>query len=80
MPESFRTDEYLVRGCQSQVWLVHEVRDNRLFFQADSDAFIVPRHAGCDVTEDNRLACASRRDEQRALVTSAKAVTHSLHG
>lgn len=41
MPESFRTDDYIVRGCQSQVWLVHEVRDNCLFFQADSDAFIV---------------------------------------
>jgi cysteine desulfuration protein SufE len=41
MPDSFRDDEHLVRGCQSQVWLVHEVRDNRLFFQADSDAFIV---------------------------------------
>ena len=41
MPESFRTDKYIVRGCQSQVWLAHEIRDNRLFFQADSDAFIV---------------------------------------
>ena len=41
MPDSFRNDEHVVRGCQSQVWLVHEVRDNRLFFQADSDAFIV---------------------------------------
>lgn len=41
LAEELHTDEYLVRGCQSQVWLVHEVRDNRLFFQADSDAFIV---------------------------------------
>ncbi|MFO1388815.1 SufE family protein [Cellvibrio sp.] len=41
MPESFRTDENIVRGCQSQVWLVHQVRDNRLYFEADSDAFIV---------------------------------------
>jgi cysteine desulfuration protein SufE len=41
LPENFRTDENIVRGCQSQVWLVHELRDNRLFFQADSDAFIV---------------------------------------
>src|SRR3982750_3511029 len=41
MVESLRTDEHIVRGCQSQVWLVDEVRDNRLFFQADSDAFIV---------------------------------------
>jgi cysteine desulfuration protein SufE len=41
MPESFRTEEFLVRGCQSQVWLVDEIHDGRLFFQADSDAFIV---------------------------------------
>ncbi|HEY8940088.1 MAG TPA: SufE family protein [Cellvibrio sp.] len=41
MPESLRTDEFLVRGCQSQVWLVDEWRDGKLFFLADSDAFIV---------------------------------------
>lgn len=41
MPESFRTEEFLVRGCQSQVWLVDEWCDGKLFFQADSDAFIV---------------------------------------
>ncbi len=41
MSESFRTDENIVRGCQSQVWLVHQVRDNHLYFEADSDAFIV---------------------------------------
>ncbi|MGV8837167.1 SufE family protein [Cellvibrio sp.] len=41
MDSSLRTDEYLVRGCQSQVWLVDEWRAGKLFFQADSDAFIV---------------------------------------
>lgn len=41
MPERFRTEEYLVRGCQSQVWLVDECQEGRLYFQADSDAFIV---------------------------------------
>jgi cysteine desulfuration protein SufE len=41
MPENLRTDANLVRGCQSQVWLVQDVRDKHLFFQADSDAFIV---------------------------------------
>lgn len=41
LEENLRTDEHIVRGCQSQVWLVHELRDNRLFFTADSDAFIV---------------------------------------
>ncbi|EIK45483.1 SufE protein probably involved in Fe-S center assembly [Cellvibrio sp. BR] len=41
MDESLRTEQYLVRGCQSQVWLVDEWRAGKLFFQADSDAFIV---------------------------------------
>lgn len=41
MDESLRTEQYLVRGCQSQVWLVDEWRAGELFFQADSDAFIV---------------------------------------
>ncbi len=41
MDAGLRTEEYLVRGCQSQVWLVDEWRDGKLFFQADSDAFIV---------------------------------------
>jgi cysteine desulfuration protein SufE len=41
MDASLRNDEYLVRGCQSQVWLVDEWRAGKLFFQADSDAFIV---------------------------------------
>lgn len=41
MDASLRTEQYLVRGCQSQVWLVDEWRDGWLFFQADSDAFIV---------------------------------------
>ena len=38
---SQRTDENLVRGCQSQVWLVGHRDGDRLYFDADSDAFIV---------------------------------------
>ena len=40
-PDELRTDENLIRGCQSQVWFVAEKRDGRLFFQAISDAAIV---------------------------------------
>ena len=36
-----RTEDNLVRGCQSQVWLVSRREGNRLYFDADSDAFIV---------------------------------------
>lgn len=41
LAEEHRTEVNLVRGCQSQVWLISELRDGRLFFAADSDAFIV---------------------------------------
>ncbi|MEH6566709.1 MAG: SufE family protein [Halopseudomonas sp.] len=41
LDEAARTEQNLVRGCQSQVWLVSDVRDGKLFFEADSDAFIV---------------------------------------
>ncbi len=40
-PDELRTDENLIRGCQSQVWFVAEKRDGRLYFQAISDAAIV---------------------------------------
>jgi len=40
-PESARTDENKIRGCQSQVWFIAELRDGRLHFQATSDAAIV---------------------------------------
>jgi len=40
-PEEWMTDEFKVRGCQSQVWLVPEHKDGRLTFHAASDAAIV---------------------------------------
>lgn len=41
LEDAHRTESNLVRGCQSQVWLVHELADERLQFAADSDAHIV---------------------------------------
>ena len=41
MDDYYRIEENLIRGCQSQVWLVHTVEDNKLRFQIDSDAHIV---------------------------------------
>ena len=38
--EAYKTDEYLIKGCQSRVWLKSELRDGRLYFSADSDAII----------------------------------------
>ena len=39
-PEEKRTDERLIKGCQSRVWLDWEVKDGKLYFTADSDAII----------------------------------------
>ena len=39
-PEQDKTDEHLIKGCQSRVWLSWELRDGALWFNADSDAVI----------------------------------------
>jgi cysteine desulfuration protein SufE len=39
--ESIRTDEKLVPGCQSQVWIEADQNDDTLNFKVDSDALIV---------------------------------------
>jgi cysteine desulfuration protein SufE len=36
----YKTDEYRIKGCQSQVWLHHRYENNTLYFSADSDAII----------------------------------------
>lgn len=42
MPESEKTPQHLIEGCQSRVWISGELdADNRLQLQADSDAVIV---------------------------------------
>ncbi|MBR4135544.1 MAG: SufE family protein [Bacteroidales bacterium] len=38
--EQYKTPDYLIEGCQSQVWLHPDYRDGLLFFTADSDAII----------------------------------------
>ena len=37
----FKVEENKIKGCQSQVWLVADREDGRIFFKADSDAVIV---------------------------------------
>ena len=39
-PEELKTDDRLIKGCQSRVWLDAREEDGRLFFRADSDAII----------------------------------------
>lgn len=41
MPDKFKIDQFLVRGCLSKAWLFPQFKDNQVSFQADSEAFIV---------------------------------------
>lgn len=41
MEPALKTDEQLIRGCQSQVWIQEYIENGKLLFLADSDAFIV---------------------------------------
>lgn len=39
-PEELKTDDRLIKGCQSRVWLDAEVKYGVIVFRADSDAII----------------------------------------
>lgn len=38
--DQYKKNQYLISGCQSQVWVHAEYKDGRIFFTADSDALI----------------------------------------
>ena len=38
---AYKTNEYLINGCQSKVWLHADQKEGKLIFSADSDAIIV---------------------------------------
>lgn len=38
--EEFKTEENIIKGCQSKVWLKGEQNDDKIVFTADSDAIL----------------------------------------
>lgn len=38
--EQFKTDDYIIKGCQSKVWVHASMEDGKVTFTADSDAII----------------------------------------
>ncbi|GGC37727.1 Fe-S metabolism protein SufE [Parapedobacter defluvii] len=38
--DRYKKDEYLIKGCQSKVWLHADYQNGRVIFTADSDAII----------------------------------------
>ena len=41
LPAELKTEQNLIDGCQSRVWLVCDEREGKLQFRAESDALIV---------------------------------------
>ena len=41
LDERYKTDQNLIEGCQSRVWLQADLEDGKVVFQAESDALIV---------------------------------------
>jgi len=39
-PEDEKTDDKLIKGCQSRVWLNNKIENGKIVFTADSDAII----------------------------------------
>ena len=56
-PEEFKTKEYIVSGCQAQVWLVPNINNDKINFIADSDAFISKGMVTilCDIYSDREI-------------------------
>lgn len=41
LDEKYKTDQNLIEGCQSRVWLQADEEDGKIIFKAESDALIV---------------------------------------
>jgi cysteine desulfuration protein SufE len=40
LPEELRIEDNIVKGCQSKVWLAAELKNDKVYFQADSNTAI----------------------------------------
>lgn len=56
LEECYRTEAYRIEGCVSNLWMVPELRDGRVFFRADADAVITKGIAALlvDVYSDSK--------------------------
>ena len=41
LPDDYHTEQFRVKGCQSQVWFRPQTVDGKIIYEADSDAMIV---------------------------------------
>ncbi len=61
MDAAKKNEQHLVRGCQSQVWIDCEVADDKLWFEVDSDAFVVKGLLGVVLAAYNGKSAESIR-------------------
>ena len=40
LPEEFKIEQNIIKGCQSKVWLTTNLHDNKIYFKADSNTEI----------------------------------------
>ncbi|TQV85266.1 SufE family protein [Exilibacterium tricleocarpae] len=62
LPDVKKTEDRLVRGCQSQVWIDYVCEDGRLQLNVDSDAFIVKGLLGVVMAAYNNKSPDAVRD------------------
>ena len=65
----YRTNEYLINGCQSKVWLHAELVDGRLQYKADSDAIIVKGIVALLVSGETDLPSGTKGSMIRPVVS-----------
>lgn len=41
LEDQFKTEDNLINGCQSRVWITSDYQDGKVYFSAESDALIV---------------------------------------
>ena len=51
LPAELKTEQNLIDGCQSRVWLVCDEQDGKLQFRAESDALIVLANNAQEATQ-----------------------------
>ncbi len=62
LDESEKIDKYLIEGCTSNVWLICEKRDGKLYFKTDSNTVIVRGLAAILVKIFSNLSAKEIRD------------------
>jgi len=56
LPEKYKSDDYLIEGCEANVWLAFQIIGGKIYFLADSDSRIVKGLLGVLLTAVNGVS------------------------